>query len=346
MVFGNRNERSGSGVLFTRDPNTGERVLRGQWLSHCQGEDVVSGRYKTESIETLAEKMPEVYQELKEHVEFLEATQKDVQDVEFTIEDGRLFLLQTRDAKRSPEATIKIAADMAREGIIEKATAVDRAKEVGVGNLVNMEIDHEELGQKELTSLMQGKAVCSGAVNGVAVFDQEQATDQLRRGQSPIVFAEDSLTEDIEMMQNASAMAVFRGNEASHAAVVARGMGLPYVCDLPDPQKIEEHHVVLYNGTKLKLGDAVCLDGISGRIYQEHLPLRQKEISNDLELLAEWDVEIAEKEGGDPTLYNALERVKTDQPEYDNVLQEIVYGGQSNETKHQETPPWHHDRDL
>tara|TARA_Y100000780_G_scaffold211112_2_gene210439 strand:+ start:644553 stop:647375 length:2823 start_codon:yes stop_codon:yes gene_type:complete len=329
MVFGNRNERSGSGVLFTRDPNTGERKLTGQWLQNCQGEDVVSGRHKTQSIETLAETMPEVYEELKQHVEFLEATEKDVQDVEFTIEDGKLYMLQTRNAKRSPEAAIKIAADMAREGLIEKPEAVRRVKNIGIDQLVNMEVDTSAPEYEKAEVLLEGQAVCSGAVNGIAVVNDKQARYQREIGENPIVFARDSLTEDISMMQNANGMAVFGGSEASHAAVVARGMGLPYVCDLPQPDAVVNDYVELQGGTKLYVGDKVCLDAMTGRIFKDHLPLKQKELSNDLLDIAEWDKEVAVQEGDTPTLYEAVERVRAEQagePVYDNILQEVVFG--------------------
>ena len=346
MVFGNRNDRSGSGVLFTRDPNTGERKLTGQWLKNCQGEDVVSGRHKTQSIATLADTMPEVYEELKKHVAFLEASEKDVQDVEFTIEDGKLFMLQTRNAKRSPEAAIKIAADMTREGVIDKAEAVQRVKNIGIDQLVNMEIDTTAPEAQSAEVLMQGQPVCSGAVNGVAVVTDKQARYIREQGENPIVFARDSLTEDISLMQNANGMAVFGGSEASHAAVVARGMGLPYVCDLPEPEVIVNDYVVLQGGTKLYVGDNVCLDAMTGRIFKDHMPLKQKELSTDLLEIAQWDKEVSELEEETPTLYEAVERVRSEQagePVYDNILQEVVYGQRDKEHKaHDDTPPWHH----
>lgn len=344
MVFGNRNAQSGSGVLFTRDPNTGERKLTGQWLQNCQGEDVVSGRFRTQNIESMAKTMPEVYAELKQHVEFLEATEKDVQDVEFTIEDGKLFLLQTRNAKRTPEAAIKIAADMAREGLIEKTEAIQRVKSIGIDQLVNMEIDPHSPEAQSAEVLAKGLAVCSGAVNGVVTVTHIQTESMRQKGESPIVFVLDSTTDDISLMQSANGMAVFGGSEASHAAVVARGMGLPYVCDLPEPDKVTRDYVVLAGGTRLNVGDKICLDAMTGRIFKDHLPLKQKALSKELLEVAQWDKQTADLEGNTPTLYEAVERVRSGKPHYDNILQEVVFGQGDEKTPPHKTPNPDHER--
>ena len=272
MVFGNMGDDSGTGVAFTRDPNTGEKVLYGEYLTNAQGEDVVAGIRTAPKIAQMAQDMPTVYAEFLRIGQQLEAHYRNVQDLEFTIERGRLYMLQTRDAKRTAAAAVKIAVDMVGEGTITKEEAVARIEPAQVDQLLRDTFDPAAL--KSATKIVNGLNASPGAAVGRAVFDADDAVAWVERGEKVILVRIETSPDDFHGMAVSQGIITARGGATSHAAVVARQIGKPCVAgsaDLMVDYAGRQAHCNV-TGTEFKEGDWVSLDGSTGALYLGALP--------------------------------------------------------------------------
>jgi pyruvate, orthophosphate dikinase len=272
MVFGNMGDDSGTGVAFTRDPNTGAKVLFGEYLTNAQGEDVVAGIRTAPKIAQMQTDMPEVYAEFQRIGQQLETHYRDVQDLEFTIERGRLYMLQTRSAKRTAAAAVRIAADMVDEGVITKQEAIARIEPAHVDQLLRDTFDQNAL--KEATKIVNGLNASPGAAVGRAVFDADTAVEWVNNGEKVILVRIETSPDDFHGMAVAQGIITARGGATSHAAVVARQIGKPCVAgsaDLAVDYASKQAHCSI-TGTEFKEGDWVSLDGSTGALYMGALP--------------------------------------------------------------------------
>ncbi len=272
MVFGNMGDDSGTGVAFTRDPNTGENTLYGEYLTNAQGEDVVAGIRTAPKIAQMAQDMPAVYAEFQRIGTQLEQHYRNVQDLEFTIERGRLYMLQTRDAKRTAAAAVKIAVDMVAEGLISKEEAVARIEPAQVDQLLRDTFDPAAL--KDATKIVNGLNASPGAAVGRAVFDADDAVAWAERGEKVILVRIETSPDDFHGMAISQGIITARGGATSHAAVVARQIGKPCVAgsaDLMVDYAGKQAHCNV-TGIEFKEGDWVSLDGSSGALYLGALP--------------------------------------------------------------------------
>lgn len=274
MVFGNLGETSATGVAFTRNPSTGERKLYGEWLPNAQGEDVVAGIRtpmpvrKEEGKDSLEEKMPAAFTELARIAEKLEAHFRDMQDLEFTVQEGRLYMLQCRNGKRTSKASVRIAVDLVKEGAITKEEAVLRVEPESLHQLLHPTLDPAA----KKTRLARGLAASPGAASGEMVFDADEAALRAAKGIGVILVRVETSPEDIQGMQAASGILTARGGMTSHAAVVARGMGKPCVAGTSSVQISYEQQTATFSledGTHLTLkkGDKITVEGGSGSVY-------------------------------------------------------------------------------
>ncbi len=274
MVFGNLGDDSGTGVAFTRDPSTGERKFYGEFLVNAQGEDVVAGIRTPLDIGQMAESLPGAYTELMSTQERLEHHYAEMQDLEFTVERGKLFLLQTRTGKRTAAAAVRIARDMVREGLIDKREAVRRVPAGELDQLLHPIIDPSV----KAKPLCTGLPASPGAASGVAVFDPEIAESRAASGEQVILVRDETTPEDFHGIVAARAVLTARGGMTSHAAVVARGMGKCAVVGCKDIEVDLEHRRFSVNGTQVAEGDWITLDGATGRVFAGHLPTVPSEI--------------------------------------------------------------------
>lgn len=286
MVFGNLNENSGTGVLFTRNPSTGEKNIFGEILLNAQGEDIVAGIRTPESIEKLKEKMPQLYEEILKITEKLEKYNKNMQDIEFTIEDMKLFLLQTRDGKRTADAALKIAIDMVNEGLITKEEAILRIETSSLNKLLTGDFDDKSV--KEAIFLTKGLAASSGVAVGRVIFDPKRVTTKERT----ILVRVETSPEDLKGMALAQGIVTTRGGATSHGAVVARGMGKCCVTGCSEI-KIDELKKEMTIGDKIvKEGEFISVSGHTGEIFLGKIALKKAGFSKDLELIINWAKEI------------------------------------------------------
>ena len=274
MAFGNSGMRSGTGVAFTRNPATGERQLMGEYLINAQGEDVVAGIRTPSPISKLHEEMPEVYDQFQEIATRLEKYFKDMQDMEFTIEDGKLFMLQTRNGKRTAQAALKIAIDLVDEGMIDEREAVLRVEPKQLDTLLHPQFDAAALKAAEVIG--KGLAASPGSACGQIVFTAEEAEEMVKSGKMPkvVLVRLETSPEDIVGMQVSQGILTVRGGMTSHAAVVARGMGVCCVsgCGNDNDVKIDyEAKTFEINGHKFAEGDWISIDGATGNIYGEQV---------------------------------------------------------------------------
>jgi pyruvate, orthophosphate dikinase len=274
MVFGNLGDDSGTGVAFTRDPSTGERKFYGEFLVNAQGEDVVAGIRTPLDIGQMAESLPGAYTELMSTQERLEHHYAEMQDLEFTVERGKLFLLQTRTGKRTAAAAVRIARDMVREGLIDKREAVRRVPAGDLDQLLHPIIDPSV----KAKPLCTGLPASPGAASGVAVFDPEIAESRAASGEQVILVRDETTPEDFHGIVAARAVLTARGGMTSHAAVVARGMGKCAVVGCKEIEVDLEHRRFSVNGTQVAEGDWITLDGATGRVFAGHLPTIPSEI--------------------------------------------------------------------
>jgi len=294
MVFGNMGDDSGTGVAFTRDPNTGAKVLFGEYLTNAQGEDVVAGIRTAPKIAQMQTDMPDVYAEFQRIGQQLESHYRDVQDLEFTIERGRLYMLQTRSAKRTAAAAVRIAADMVDEGVITKAEAIARIEPAHVDQLLRDTFDQGAL--KQATKIVNGLNASPGAAVGRAVFDADTAVEWVNNGEKVILVRVETSPDDFHGMAVAQGIITARGGATSHAAVVARQIGKPCVAgsaDLAVDYAGKQAHCSV-TGTEFKEGDWVSLDGSTGALYMGALPTVSARFEDQPELqkVLKWADEI------------------------------------------------------
>ena len=267
MVFGNSGNRSGTGVAFTRNPATGEKALFGEYLINAQGEDVVAGVRTPSPISKLQEEMPEVYEQFSKIANSLEQHYKDMQDMEFTIEDGKLYMLQTRNGKRTAAAALKVAVDLVDEGMIDEKEAVCRVEPKQLDSLLHPTFDPEAL--KKAAVIGKGLAASPGAACGRVVFTAEEAKEWADRGEKVVLVRLETSPEDIEGMQVSQGILTVRGGMTSHAAVVARGMGTCCVSGCGDIVVDYANKKFSLAGKEYHEGDWISLDGSTGNIYGE-----------------------------------------------------------------------------
>ncbi len=284
MVFGNLNEKSGTGVAFTRDPATGEKKLFGEYLINAQGEDVVAGIRTPSHISQLEQDMPEVYEQFKDIAHRLEEHYRDMQDMEFTIENGKLFMLQTRNGKRTAAAALKIAVDLVDEGKITEQEAVMRVEPKQLDSLLHPMFDAKAL--KAAKPVGQGLAASPGAACGQIVFTADDAKKWAEKGHKVVLVRLETSPEDIEGMVASQGILTVRGGMTSHAAVVARGMGTCCVSGCSEI-KMREGSFEL-GGKTYSEGDWLSLDGSTGKIYGEALPTTEATISGDFGRFMAW----------------------------------------------------------
>ncbi len=288
MVFGNMGNDSGTGVAFTRSPTTGEKQLYGEYLLNAQGEDVVAGTRTPSKIERLQEELPHVYQQFQQTAERLERHYRDMQDLEFTVEKGRLYMLQTRSGKRNAQAAVKVAIDMVAEGLISKQEAVKRVEPVQVYHLLLPRFDEEE--KKKATSagrlLAKGLNASPGAACGKAVFDADRA-EEMGKAKVPVVLVRpETSPDDVHGMLVAKGVLTARGGATSHAAVVARGLGLPCVAGTEGIRVDEAERLFRVIGTDkvIREGDEISIDGASGEIFAGTIPTVAPDFDKEVDL--------------------------------------------------------------
>jgi len=296
MVFGNRGETSATGVAFTRDPATGEKLLYGEFLINAQGEDVVAGIRTPQPISkivrerqgskkpSMEEAMPAAYAELKAIGERLEQHYRDMQDVEFTIQEGKLFMLQTRSGKRTAEAALKAAVDMEREGLIDRKVAVTRVEPEALNQLLHPTLDPNAPREQ----IAAGLGASPGAATGEAVFTAEEAEKLAGEGKAVILIRTETSPEDIHGMHAAKGILTARGGMTSHAAVVARGMGRPCVSGAGMLKIDAVRGEMVAGAVTIKRGDIVTIDGASGQVFKGPVKMRQPELTGDFGTLMAW----------------------------------------------------------
>ncbi len=291
MVFGNTGDKSGTGVLFTRNPKTGEKHIFGEFLFNAQGEDIVAGIRTPLDLDDLAQVEPKLYKELEDILDNLEAHYKDMQDVEFTIEDGKLFLLQTRTGKRTAAAAVKIAVDMVKEGLINKEEAVARIDVNAIDQLLHPVFIEEELAKAEV--LTTGLAASPGAATGKIVFSSEKAAElKEETGEKLLLFRKETSPEDIEGMIVCEGFVTQLGGMTSHAAVVARGMGKCCVSGCSELSINEEAGYMTINGKKYDELTPFSIDGTTGNVYAGTIKTKAPEFSEEFQTILDWSKEI------------------------------------------------------
>ncbi|HIV87213.1 MAG TPA: pyruvate, phosphate dikinase [Candidatus Pygmaiobacter gallistercoris] len=289
MAFGNSGMRSGTGVAFTRNPATGEKKLMGEYLINAQGEDVVAGIRTPSPISKLHEEMPEVYDQFVEIAGRLEAYYKDMQDMEFTIEDGKLFMLQTRNGKRTAQAALQIACDLVDEGVIDEKTAVLRVEPKQLDTLLHPQFDAAAL--KAAEAVGKGLAASPGSACGKVVFSAEDAAAWHDRGEKVVLVRLETSPEDIVGMQVSQGILTVRGGMTSHAAVVARGMGACCVCGCGNSNEVVidyDAKVFTINGKTFHEGDFISIDGTTGNIYEGQIPTVAATENTNLQRFMGW----------------------------------------------------------
>jgi pyruvate,orthophosphate dikinase len=290
MVFGNLGETSGTGVGFTRDPRTGERHFYAEFLSNAQGEDVVAGIRTPDRIETLRDRMPPIYDELLAIAERLERHYKDMQDIEFTVQEGTLYLLQTRSGKRSARAAVRVVVDLVRESVIDQHTALLRVPPREIGRLFRPGLDPADKGRAlgEGRLLARGLPAAPGGAVGHVVFDADRAVELARDGQQVILVRPETSPEDVAGMYAAEGIVTSRGGRTSHAAVVAVGMGKSCVVGATDVVVHEDRRVFEAGGRIIREGDQISIDGDTGEVIIDPVKLLLPDLSDEVEEFLSW----------------------------------------------------------
>ena len=290
MVYGNMSETSGTGVAFTRNPATGENKLYGEYLINAQGEDVVAGVRTPEPISTLKNKMPEVYKQFVELSQKLEKHFKNMQDIEFTIENEKLYLLQTRNGKRTATAALQIAIDMYNEGMITKEEALMQIEPAQLDVLLHPQFDKESLAQAKKVG--EGLPASPGAASGKVVFSVDEAINKANNGEKVVLVRLETSPEDIEGMHISEGFLTARGGMTSHAAVVARGMGKCCVSGCKEMIINEEEKWFTLGGQTFHEGDYIALDGSTGIVYGQSIKTVPASITGNFQIIMDWCNEI------------------------------------------------------
>ena len=286
MVFGNMGNTSGTGVAFTRDPSTGEKKLYGEYLINAQGEDVVAGIRTPQKIETLQQVMPDVYEQFVNIAHTLENHYRDMQDMEYTIERGKLYMLQTRNGKRTAAAALKIAVDLVNEGMITTDEAILKVEPKQLDSLLHPQFDAVAL--KKAKEIAMGLAASPGAACGLVYFTAEEATAAAKTGKKVVLVRLETSPEDIEGMAHAQGILTARGGMTSHAAVVARGMGTCCVAGCGALRVDEEAKTATIGDVVFHEGDWMSIDGSTGKVYAEAIPTVDASVSGDFATLMGW----------------------------------------------------------
>ena len=288
MVFGNMGDTSGTGVAFTRNPSNGEKLLYGEYLINAQGEDVVSGIRTPQPISKLEADLPKVYEQFVHIANLLEEHYKDMQDIEFTIENERLYILQTRSGKRTTNAAVKIAVDMVEEQVISKKEAISRIDPNQLDQLLHPSIDPDA----QLNVVAKGLPASPGAASGQVVFNADEAAALEKEGKEVILVRTETTPDDIHGIIAAQGILTSRGGMTSHAAVVARGMGKPCVCGCEALKIDYSKQQVIIDELVIKKGDNLSIDGSTGRVILGEVPLIDPELSPSFQQLLVWADEI------------------------------------------------------
>ena len=286
MVFGDLDQNSGSGVCFTRDPGSGARVSYGDYLPKAQGEDVVAGTRNTMTLDDLAERHPDCHQQLLEVMAQLESHYRDMCDIEFTIEGGELYILQTRAGKRTAEAAVRMAVAMVDEGLIDRATAISRVEPASLEQLHRPRVAPNT----PVQPVVSGVAASPGAASGIVVFDSDTAVEKAQAGEDVILVRPETTPNDIHGMAAAVGILTSQGGKTSHAAVVARGMGKPAVTGAAE--LVIHSDSVSVGSLDIGAGDRITIDGTTGSVYAEEVELIEPEQIDEMKQLLEWADEI------------------------------------------------------
>ncbi|HNX29233.1 MAG TPA: pyruvate, phosphate dikinase [Syntrophomonadaceae bacterium] len=284
MAFGNMGDDCGTGVAFTRNPSTGSNELYGEFLINAQGEDVVAGIRTPMPISELKEKLPSVYEQFIDTCKKLENHYRDMQDIEFTVEKGRLYMLQTRNGKRTAKAAVKVAVDMVSEGIITVEEALLRLDANQINQLLHRQIDNSH----ELDVIATGLPASPGAACGKVVLNADQAEKMGEAGEKVVLVRNETAPDDIHGIVNAQGVLTSRGGMTSHAAVVARGMGKPCVCGCESLKIDPDNKCFCVNGLVVKEGDIITLDGATGNVMLGEVPMIEPTLSDEFERLLKW----------------------------------------------------------
>jgi pyruvate,orthophosphate dikinase len=284
MVMGNLDDRSGTGVVFTRNPSTGGKELYGEWLPRAQGEDLVSGRRTPSDIGSLKAQMPDIYAQLEEAGRLLERHFKDMQDIEFTVEAGRLYILQTRSGKRSGQAAVKIAVDMVREEILTPKEAVLRITPEDLKTVLHKRIATPD----RYTPIARGLSAAPGSAVGKVVFQPHEAVSEAKKNEDVILVRPETSPDDIQGINAAKGVLTSRGGLTSHAAIVTRAMGKPCVVGAEEIRIDLQREEFEVNGHRVRRGDIITIDGSSGNVYLGALPLQETEAVPELAQLMAW----------------------------------------------------------
>lgn len=288
MVFGNKGDDSGTGVAFTRNPSTGEKKVYGEFLLNAQGEDVVAGIRTPKNISELESVMPEVYEQFTNVCKLLENHYRDMQDIEFTVENGKLYMLQTRSGKRTAQAAVKIAVDMVKEGLISKEEALLRVSPDQVVSLLHRRIDPDA----KVEIIAKGLPASPGAGSGHVVFDPDEAEALGSQGQKVILVRTETTPDDIHGIVMAQGVLTSRGGMTSHAAVVARGMGKPCVCGCDAIRIDSEKEEFTVGNLVVKKGDVITIDGATGQVMLGDVPMIDPVLSEEFKELLKWADEV------------------------------------------------------
>ncbi|KXU02518.1 Pyruvate,phosphate dikinase [Streptococcus constellatus] len=292
MVFGNSDQKSGTGVVFTRNPATGEHHLFGEFLLNAQGEDVVAGIRTPEPIDSLKRILPQAYENFCNYAKILEKHYKDMQDIEFTIEKEKLYILQTRNGKRTAKASLKIALDLVDEKMISKEEALLRVSPSAINQLIHPIFEESAL--KSAHYLTQGLPASPGAATGEIVFTAERAKELHALGKNVILVRQETSPEDIEGMVVSQAIVTSHGGMTSHAAVVARGMGTCCVAGCGELSINEYDKTIVCDKVTLREGDILSVDGTSGKLYTGNIPTTMIDNNDELQLFLSWADEVAQ----------------------------------------------------
>ncbi len=290
MVFGNMDDQSATGVCFTRNPSTGEKLLYGEYLINAQGEDVVAGTRTPHKISQMKDELPAVYEELVTTVNRLEKHYREMQDIEFTVERGKLFLLQTRTGKRTAAAAVKVAVDMAREGLITEHEALMRVEPLQLNQLLlpSFQLEEKEKAKKEGRHLATGLNASPGAAIGEIVFSPDESEKLSAQGKKVILVRIETCPDDIHGIVPAQGVITSRGGMTSHAAVVARGMGKPCVAGCEAFKVDLEKEIVNVKDQVLKKGEIISIDGSTGEIFKGGITTHDPQLSDEFRVLLEW----------------------------------------------------------
>ncbi|MBQ1628435.1 MAG: pyruvate, phosphate dikinase, partial [Treponema sp.] len=289
MVFGNKGETSGTGVCFSRDPSNGDKIFMGEYLMNAQGEDVVAGIRTPQKLSQLKEANPKIYEQLDNIRERLEKHYRDMQDMEFTVEEGKLYMLQCRNGKRTGAAAVKMAVDMVAEGLITKEQALLRVEPEQLNQLLLPQLDKDAV--KKATEIAAGLNASPGAGCGQIVFTADEAEAWAKDGKKVLLVRKETSPDDIAGMAVAQGILTSTGGRTSHAAVVARGMGTPCVCGCADV-KFKDANTIVVNGKAYKKGAFLTIDGATGKVYEGQVAVKPAAISGDLEKFLGWADEV------------------------------------------------------